>query len=57
MTSNQLNGVLRAVLPAIVAYFAAKGVIPLAAANEIGLAIITIVCAVWSWKSNEAPTA
>ena len=56
MNGDQLGGILRAVLPAIGAYIAAKGWLPIGTVNEIGGAIITAAVAFWSFKTN-APAA
>ena len=50
--NNTINGILRAVVPAILAYAAGKGYITQGAAAEIGAAIITIAAGIWSVTSN-----
>lgn len=52
MGTDQLTGLLRAVLAAAAGYVAAKGWIPLDYANEIAGAVLTVAVAVWSWKTN-----
>ena len=50
--NNTINGILRAVVPAVLAYVAGKGYITQSAAAEIGAAIITIAAGIWSVTSN-----
>ena len=50
--NNMINGILRAVVPAVLAYAAGKGYITQGAAAEIGAAIITIAAGIWSVTSN-----
>lgn len=52
MGNDQFTGILRAVVPAVVAYVAGKGWIPVDTASDIGAGVITILAAIWSWKSN-----
>lgn len=56
MTQNQLMGILRAVVPAMVAYLVAKGWVSDSNAADVGAAIITIGSAVWSVVSNMEPS-
>ncbi len=56
---NQVNGVLRAVVPAAVAYLAGKGLLP-SGEGFVGLVMTLLVAAVpvgaavWSWRTNKA---
>lgn len=52
MNGSQIGGILRAILGPIIAYIAAKGWIPVGTLNEIGSAVVAIVIAIWSWKTN-----
>ena len=52
MGNDQFTGILRAVLPAALAYVAGKGRVPLDTASDIGAGILTILAAIWSWKTN-----
>lgn len=52
MQSDQVTGVLRAILPAIIAYLVGSGVIPAGAAADISAAALAIFAAGWSWYSN-----
>ena len=56
MNGDQIGGILRAVLPAIAAYIAAKGWLPIGVVNEIGGAVIAAVISYWSFRTN-APAA
>jgi hypothetical protein len=48
MNQAQINGILRAVVPALMAYLAAKGYLSDSMAAEVGAAIITVASAIWS---------
>lgn len=52
---NTINGVLRAVIPAILAYAVGKGWLQQAQVNDLTCAIITIAAAIWSVKTNQKP--
>ena len=52
MGTDQFTGILRAVIPALVAYVVGKGWVPAATASDIGAGIVTILAAIWSWKTN-----
>jgi hypothetical protein len=52
MGSDQFTGILRAIIPAVAAYVAGKGWIPADTAADIGAGLITILAAIWSWKTN-----
>lgn len=52
MTLNQINGVLRAIVPAALAYAVGKGWIPQDQVTEITAAVVTITSAIWSIISN-----
>jgi len=52
MGTDQFTGILRAVIPAVTAYVVGKGWIPADTASDVGAGIITILAAIWSWKSN-----
>lgn len=43
-----VNGIARAIVPAITAYAVGKGWITESAAAEIGAALVTLAAAVWS---------
>lgn len=52
MNANAVNGILRAVLPAALAYCVGKGWISQSQVADITTAIITIGAAVWSVATN-----
>ena len=56
MNSDQLAGILRAVLPAIVAFAAAKGWVSTGSADWIVTSIVTIAVAGWSAWTNKPGT-
>lgn len=53
MDVNLINGVIRAIGPAIVAYLVGKGTIPAGDYGDIFAAVTALVAAVWSIKSNK----
>lgn len=59
MDVNTINGILRAVVPAIIAYLVGKGTIPAADYGPLIAAGTAMVAAVWSvWsKKPAAPVA
>lgn len=57
MDINIVNGVLRAVAPALIAYLVGKGVIPAADYGGVIAAAATLIAAVWSVKSNKPKAA
>lgn len=50
---NQVNGVLRALIPAVLAYAVGRGWITESSAGEVGAAIVTILSAGWSIHTNK----
>lgn len=52
MNLNQVNGILRAVIPALLAYAVGRGWLSDSSVGEITAAVITLVSAVWSVTSN-----
>jgi hypothetical protein len=57
MDVNLINGVLRAVVPAIIAYLVGKGTIPAADYGPLLAGVIATVSAGWSIFSNKKPKA
>lgn len=53
MDINIINGVIRAVAPALVAYLAGKGIIPAADYSGVIAAVVALIMAGWSIKSNK----
>lgn len=52
---NTIAGVLRAVVPAALAYAVGRGWLQQAQVNDLTAAIITIAAALWSIKTNQKP--
>ena len=57
MNSNVVMGILRALVPGLVAYAAGRGWISESSAGEIGAAIITLGAAAWSASTNTQAAA
>ena len=57
MDLNSINGVLRAVIPALLAYCVGKGWILPDTVGLITTAAVSVVAAVWSIISNKPTTA
>jgi hypothetical protein len=56
MNSDQLAGILRAVLPAVVAFAVAKGWVGAGSADWLVASVVSIVCAGWSAWTNKPGT-
>lgn len=54
MDLNTINGVIRAVAPALLAFAAGKGWLPAGSVADITAAIVAIAAALWSVKSNKS---
>ena len=54
MNSDQLGGILRAVLAAVGGYVTGKGYVDSATYLTISGAIVTVLTAVWSFVSNRS---
>jgi hypothetical protein len=52
MTSEQIGGIIRAIVAAVGGYFIGKGVIDADTVTSIGGALATIATAVWSVRSK-----
>ncbi len=62
MTSNQINGIIRAVVPAILAYFVASGKLPDSTVSDVTTALVALVtfgAGLWSYyvHSDKAQVA
>lgn len=57
MDSNIINGVIRAVAPAVIAYLVGKGTIPAADYGPLLAGVTAVVAAAWSIWSNKKPAA
>ena len=53
MNWNQINGILRAVLPAALAYAVGKGYLTDGAAADVSAAVIAVAAAIWSVVTNK----
>ena len=53
MDSNQLNGIIRAVVPALLAFAVGDGLITQDTATQIAAAAVAVAAAVWSWYTNK----
>ncbi len=53
MNYDQITGILRAVIPPLVAYLAAKGIVPAGSADAILSAVVAIAAAMWSVLNNQ----
>lgn len=52
MDINQINGVLRAIVPAVLAYAVGHGWISESSVADITTAVVAIAAAIWSIQSN-----
>jgi len=57
MTSNQVNGIIRAVVPAALSYAVARGWIGESVVTDVTAAVVTLVAAGWSVTTNAATPA
>ena len=53
MNSDQVTGVVRAILPAVLAYAVAKGWITTSSVGDITAASVAVASAVWSVQNNK----
>lgn len=54
MTSDQIGGIIRAIVAAVGGYFVGKGITDAATVTAIGGAIATLAMGIWSIYSNKA---
>lgn len=52
MDLNTLNGIIRAIVPAGLAYAVGKGWITQSQVGDLTTAVVTIIAALWSIQSN-----
>lgn len=57
MDSNSISGIIRAIVPAILAYAVGKGYITESVAVDITAAAVAVGAAIWSIVSNRKPAA
>lgn len=53
MNQDQLGGIVRAVVPPLVTYLVAKGIVPAGSADSLIAAAVAIAAASWSIVSNK----
>ena len=53
MNTDQITGIVRAVLPAMLAYAVAKGWITTSSVGDITAAAVAVASAVWSVHNNK----
>ncbi len=53
MNSDQLGGIVRAVVPPLVTYLVAKGIVPAGSADALISAAVAIAAAAWSVVNNK----
>ena len=53
MNTDQITGIVRAVLPAMLAYAVAKGWITTSSVGDITAAAVAVAAAVWSVHNNK----
>lgn len=53
MNLNQINGIIRAVVPAVLAYAVGRGWIAETAVADISAAVVAVMAAVWSLTTNK----
>ncbi len=56
MNANQVTGIVRAVVPAALAWAVAKGWIGQSAVADVTAAVVTVAAAAWSVYSNVTGT-
>ena len=54
MNQDQLGGVVRAVVPPLITYLVAKGIIPAGSVDAIVSAAVAVAAAVWSYATNRS---
>lgn len=53
MNQDQITGIVRAVVPPLVTYLVAKGIIPVGSADAVVAAAAAVVAAGWSVINNK----
>lgn len=54
MNYDQYTGIVRAIVPALIAWLVAKGYLTDSVGADVGVAIITVAAAVWSVLNNKS---
>ena len=57
MNKNQITGIARALVPAIIAYIVGKGWLSQSSGGDVAAAIIALISAVWSAQTNTDASA
>jgi hypothetical protein len=52
MNTDMIGGVIRAVLPPVIAYMIGKGVLPAGDYGSVVTGLVALVTAVWSVRTN-----
>lgn len=53
MNQDQITGIIRAVVPPLVTYLVAKGIIPVGSADAVIAAAAAVAAAGWSFINNK----
>ncbi len=53
MNQDQIGGIFRAVIPPLVTWLVAKGIIPAGEADSVIAALVTLAVVAWSIASNK----
>ena len=53
MNSDQLTGIIRAVVPALLAYAVGKGWLTTSMAADISAGVVAVAAAIWSVHNNQ----
>ena len=53
LNTDQITGIIRAILPAILAYAVGKGWITTSQVGDITAAVVTLAAAAWSVQNNK----
>lgn len=56
MSADQIGGIIRTILAWGAGYIVAKGLLPSEVADAVTSGLVTIIVAVWSWKTNKPGT-
>lgn len=56
MTSDQVGGIVRAIISALGGFAIGKGIADAATVTAVGGALATIAMAIWSYHTNKAGT-
>jgi len=54
MNQDQIGGIVRAVVPPLVTYLVAKGIVPAGSVDALISAVVAVAAAIWSVASNRS---